>query len=90
VGDVRYELIAELDLTDATRAVAGELLFECFGVEKARSRAWIHHPPTYRVLAWEGETLVGNEMGSAHRLFHDWYVRWSGQKIVPLTIRGLF
>jgi GNAT superfamily N-acetyltransferase len=170
VGDVRYELIAEEDLTDETRALAGELLFDCFGVEKARSRAWIHHPPTYRVLAWEGETLVGNEMGCVleceppalvygigdaavrdgwrgrgvakimgrmttdegirrkadallcstvqlghyivaelgwepvnpgelylrrrfrrkHRLLHDWYVRWSGQKIVPLTIRGLF
>ena len=45
-------------------------------------------------LGWEpvnaGELYLRRRFRRKHRLFHDWYVRWSGQKIVPLTIRGLF
>jgi GNAT superfamily N-acetyltransferase len=63
VGQLRYELLAEQDVTDEIRVLAGELLVECFGVEEARERAWVHHPPIYRALIWDGDVLVGNEMG---------------------------
>ena len=63
VPDLRSEVIAEEDLTDEMRALAGELLFECFGVEGTLDRAWVHHPPNYRALIWDGDVLVGQEMG---------------------------
>lgn len=63
MGDLRQELLAEEDVTDEIRALAGELLVECFGAEQARERAWVHHPPAYRALIWDGDVLVGNEMG---------------------------
>ena len=63
MGELRYQVLPEEDITDETRALAGELLVECFGVDGARERAWVHHPPTYRALIWDGDVLVGQEMG---------------------------
>jgi GNAT superfamily N-acetyltransferase len=63
VDELRYETLAEEDVSDELRALAGELLVECFGVEAARTRGWTKHPPTYRALIWDGGVLVGNEIG---------------------------
>jgi hypothetical protein len=63
VGDVRYEVLAEEDVPDKSLAQAGELLGACFGESEARGRSWILRRPLYRVLAWNGDVLVGNEMG---------------------------
>jgi GNAT superfamily N-acetyltransferase len=171
VEELRYELLAETDVTDEIRALAGELLVECLGVRAARDRGWANHAPDFRVLVWDGKILVGNEMGCVvdctppilvygigdaavregwrgrgiakvmglmttdegmrrnadallcstvqlgHyivtergwepinagelylrrrfrrwkvRLVHNWYVKWGGPKIVPLTIGSLF
>jgi GNAT superfamily N-acetyltransferase len=66
VPDLRYELLAEVDVTDESRALASALLSECFNPAEypgARRRGWLLHPPSYRVLAWDGDVLVGQEMG---------------------------
>jgi GNAT superfamily N-acetyltransferase len=63
VGGLRYELLREEDVTDEVRALVGGLLEECFGDRGAGKRTWVHHPPTYRALVWDGDVLVGNEMG---------------------------
>ena len=68
--DLRYELLAEVDVTDERRALVGDLLGECFSAEKyrdARDRGWLLRPPSYRVLAWDGDELVGQEMGCVVR-----------------------
>jgi len=62
-GTLRYEIVAEEDVTDERRALAGDLLADCFDRPEARERAWILHPPMYRVLVWHGDVLVGQEMG---------------------------
>jgi GNAT superfamily N-acetyltransferase len=63
VGDVRYEVLAEEHVPEEGLAQAAELLDACFGGSKVRGRSWILRRPLYRVLAWDGEVLVGNEMG---------------------------
>ena len=63
MGDVRYELLAEEDVSDETRSLAGELLAQAFGASRARRRGWILRRPLYRVLVWDGNALVGNETG---------------------------
>jgi len=63
VAEIRYELLAEEDVTDAQRRLAGALLHEVFGKKRVLRRGWILHRPAYRVLAWEGDDLVGAEMG---------------------------
>jgi len=59
VGAVRYEVLAEENVPEESLALAAELLEESFGA----ARSWILRRPLYRVLAWEGDLLVGNEMG---------------------------
>jgi GNAT superfamily N-acetyltransferase len=63
VNDLRFELLAEENLPPEKRAAAGELLAECFDLPDTRERGWILHPPMYRVLVWDGDALVGQEMG---------------------------
>lgn len=63
VAGIRYELLAEKDVSEVHLALAGELLCEAFGPSRARKRGWTHRRPLYRVLAWDGDVLVGNEVG---------------------------
>jgi GNAT superfamily N-acetyltransferase len=66
VPDLRYELLAEVDVTDERRALVDALLGECFDLAEypgARGRGWLRHSPSYRVLVWDGDVLVGQEMG---------------------------
>jgi hypothetical protein len=63
VGEIRYELLAEKDVSEQCLALAGELLCEAFGPSRARRRGWTHRRPLYRVLVWDDDVLVGNEGG---------------------------
>ena len=63
MGHVRYEVIAEENVPEESLALAAELLGESFGVAQTHGRSWILRRPLYRVLAWDGDVLVGNEMG---------------------------
>ena len=61
MGEIRLELLAEEDVTDAQRALAGALISESFDAPQARNRGWILCRPIYRVFAWDGDLLVGCE-----------------------------
>jgi GNAT superfamily N-acetyltransferase len=63
VAEIRYEVLAEEDVTDTQRRLAGALLHEVFGKKRVRRRGWVLHRPAYRVLVWDGDDLVGAEMG---------------------------
>jgi GNAT superfamily N-acetyltransferase len=59
MGEVRFELLPEDDVPDESLALATELLGEAFG--RRCGKAWFHRRPLYRVLAWDGDLLVGSE-----------------------------
>ncbi len=63
VGGIRYELLAEEAVPSTSLALANELLTEAFGESRVQGKAWISRRPFYRVLAWDGDVLVGNEAG---------------------------
>jgi GNAT superfamily N-acetyltransferase len=63
VGDIRYELLAEDDVAVEVLAFAGELLAAAFDSSRARRRGWTIRRPAYRVLAWDGDVLIGTESG---------------------------
>jgi len=63
MGGIRYELLAEEAVPDASLALANELLREAYGVGQVRNKPWVGRRPIYRVLAWDGDVLVGNEAG---------------------------
>ncbi|MGZ4335437.1 MAG: hypothetical protein ACXVRJ_14350 [Gaiellaceae bacterium] len=63
MGDVRYEVLAEENVPEESLALAAELLEESFGTARTRGRSWILRRPLYRALAWDGDALVGNEIG---------------------------
>jgi GNAT superfamily N-acetyltransferase len=63
VGGIRYELLDDVDVPEATLALAGALLCDAFGPSRARRRGWTLLRPLYRVLVWDGDVLVGNEAG---------------------------
>jgi hypothetical protein len=60
---LRWEFLEAAEVTDERRRAAGELLYEVFGVKKARRRGYVLHEPAYLSLVWDGELLVATSAG---------------------------
>lgn len=68
----RLLLIDEPEVSSELREQAGRLLFSVFGHAYVLGRGWHKLEPLYRVMAFDGDDLVGNRMtwlvGSPHGL----------------------